>query len=314
MKFRRPKKDDKIRLIYFSPDQSDIRQIEFSIRGLLLTIFSIPLILGGLYFLSVTICNRLYQDKTKLTFFNSRSILKDTLNHVKNNINKFVENIEPGDNGPETEDLEVFLELSSTDSELEFLRNDNTKNQKLMLASFNEDLDVDMQDISEYMSMLQYKLEKAKELQGEIEDKYLQRVDKIKHIPSIRPVNGARITDKFGIRRDPFIKKIKHHNGVDLSARYGTKVYAPADGVVEFTRVRYRKDQGFGRVIILNHGNGYKTLFGHLSRIFVKVGQKVKRWDVIGLSGNTGRATGPHLHYEVWRYGRPQNPEDFMLN
>ena len=124
----------------------------------------------------------------------------------------------------------------------------------------------------------------------------------------------GRVTDKFGKRKDPFIEKVKHHNGIDLSARYGTKVYAAAAGVVEFTRQRYRLNKGYGRVIIINHSYGYKTLYGHLKTILVKPGQKVERWQVIGLSGDTGRATGPHLHYEVWHHGRPQNPEDFILN
>jgi len=184
----------------------------------------------------------------------------------------------------------------------------------VVMASMPVDYEYHTGKMSSYLDALESRLQKATFVQDQIEDKFLQTQKKIKHIPSIKPVTGARITDKFGIRKDPFVERVKHHNGIDLSARYGTKVYAAASGKVEFTRKRYRLNKGYGKVVIINHGYGYKTLYGHLSKINVKVGQRVDRWELIGQSGDTGRATGPHLHYEVWLSGRPQNPEDYILD
>ncbi|MCG8604291.1 M23 family metallopeptidase [bacterium] len=168
--------------------------------------------------------------------------------------------------------------------------------------------------MNQYIDRLETRIRQAETVQGAIEDRFLTRDKPIKNVPSIRPVVEGAITDRFGKRKDPFVSRVKHHNGIDLKARYGTKVYAAAAGTIEFRRVNYRKNVGYGKVVIINHGLGYKTLYGHLSKVLVKAGQKVNRWDVIGYSGNTGRATGPHLHYEVWKNGRAQNPESYILN
>ncbi len=127
--------------------------------------------------------------------------------------------------------------------------------------------------------------------------------------PSIAPVLGV-MTDGFGTRRDPFTGRRATHTGLDLSARIGTPVVAPADGVVVFAD----RDSGLGRVVRLSHGFGLVTLFGHLDRILVEPGTEVKRGEKIGLLGNTGRSTGPHLHYEVHVDGKPVDPLFYILD
>jgi murein DD-endopeptidase MepM/ murein hydrolase activator NlpD len=138
--------------------------------------------------------------------------------------------------------------------------------------------------------------------------------DYLSRIPAIQPVankNLERIGSGFGYRTDPFYRTQRFHAGIDFTASRGVEVYATADGVIESV---IREIWGYGQHIIINHGNGYKTLYGHLSKFKVKKGQKVTRGQLIGLVGSTGKSTGPHLHYEVHRNGEKLNPAFFFYN
>ena len=127
--------------------------------------------------------------------------------------------------------------------------------------------------------------------------------------PSIWPVRGY-LSAGFGNRLDPFTGQRDFHTGLDISAPVGTKVQAPADGVV----VSAGQKGGYGNSIILDHGFGVVTRYGHLSGFNVRPGQRVKRGDVIGFVGDTGRSTAPHLHYEVWVRDQAQNPIHYILD
>lgn len=127
--------------------------------------------------------------------------------------------------------------------------------------------------------------------------------------PSIWPAKGW-VSSVFGYRKSPFTNEKEFHSGLDISARTGSPIIAPADGVVSTTG----KAGGFGNLLTINHGYGLKTRYGHLSKILVKKGQAVKRGETVALIGNTGRSTGPHLHYEVHLKGIPQNPKRYILN
>jgi murein DD-endopeptidase MepM/ murein hydrolase activator NlpD len=130
-------------------------------------------------------------------------------------------------------------------------------------------------------------------------------------IPAIQPVkneNLRAVASGFGYRSDPFTKVRKFHAGMDFSARSGTPIYATGDGVVE------RADNtasGYGNHVVIRHGFGYETLYGHLSKYNCRAGQRVKRGDVIGFVGSTGRSEAPHLHYEVHKGGEVVNPLNF---
>jgi murein DD-endopeptidase MepM/ murein hydrolase activator NlpD len=130
-------------------------------------------------------------------------------------------------------------------------------------------------------------------------------------IPAIQPIrneNLKRMASGFGYRSDPFTKARKFHEGMDFTAKTGTPVFASGDGIVS------RADNtasGFGNHIVIRHGFGYETLYGHLSRYKARVGQYVKRGDVIGYVGSTGRSEAPHLHYEVHKNGDVVNPLNF---
>jgi murein DD-endopeptidase MepM/ murein hydrolase activator NlpD len=134
-------------------------------------------------------------------------------------------------------------------------------------------------------------------------------------IPAIQPVNNKdlmRIGSYFGMRMDPFYKVRKFHEGMDFSAPVGTEVYATGNGTIDFAG---RDGQGgYGNQVIIDHGYNYTTTYAHLSRIFVKPGQKILRGQIIGYVGNTGKSTSPHLHYEVRKNMIPLNPIYFFFN
>lgn len=133
-------------------------------------------------------------------------------------------------------------------------------------------------------------------------------------IPAIQPIadkDVARFASGFGYRIHPIYKTKKMHSGVDLTAPVGTKIYATGNGTVLRSS---RSRGGYGKRIIIDHGYGYKTLYGHLNKMFVIQGQKIKRGDLIGEVGNTGRSTAPHLHYEVRKNNKAQDPINFYFN
>lgn len=142
-----------------------------------------------------------------------------------------------------------------------------------------------------------------------LERKFAERSLVFSSTPSIAPVRGI-LTDGFGGRSDPFTGEPGNHNAVDISSAVGQGVRAPADGVV----AKAEWANGYGNVVYVSHGNGFSTRFGHLSAFNVKPGQRIRRGDVIGFVGSTGRSTGPHLHYEVRLNNNPVNPLAYILN
>jgi len=127
--------------------------------------------------------------------------------------------------------------------------------------------------------------------------------------PSIWPAKGW-VSSRFGYRISPFTNEKEFHNGLDVSARTGSTIISPADGVVSSVGKSY----GFGNILTINHGYGLKTKYAHLKKALVKKGQAVKRGQKIALMGISGRSTGPHLHYEVHLKGVPVNPLRYILN
>jgi murein DD-endopeptidase MepM/ murein hydrolase activator NlpD len=127
-------------------------------------------------------------------------------------------------------------------------------------------------------------------------------------IPSAQPVRGTALTSGFGVRSDPFRGRAAMHAGIDLAGPIGTAIYATADAIVG----RSEWANGYGNLIELTHGRGIQTRYGHLTRSVVRAGQRVKRGDLIGYMGSTGRSTGSHLHYEVRIDGKAVNPVPFM--
>ncbi len=136
--------------------------------------------------------------------------------------------------------------------------------------------------------------------------------DRARCIPAIQPISNKDLTrtaSGYGMRIDPIYRTPRFHSGMDFSAKVGTDVYATGDGVITFAAWK----QGYGNCVMIDHGYGYQTLYGHLSKFRARVGQKVTRGQVIGLVGNTGKSTGAHLHYEVMVRGRYDNPAKYYF-
>ncbi len=134
--------------------------------------------------------------------------------------------------------------------------------------------------------------------------------ERAKCIPAIQPISNKDLRQTasgYGMRIDPIYRTPRFHSGMDFSAKVGTDIYATGDGKVTMAGWK----QGYGNCVMIDHGYGYQTLYGHMSKFKVRVGQKVKRGEVIGAVGNTGKSTGPHLHYEVIVRGRYDNPSKY---
>lgn len=149
-------------------------------------------------------------------------------------------------------------------------------------------------------------------LQGTVdllEERFQERRARISSTPAISPVKGL-MTSRYGYRLDPFTSKKTFHNGIDIVAPRGKGVLATGDGLV----LKAERVPGLGNAVFISHGDGLTTRYGHLSGFNVKAGDKVRRGDVVGFVGNTGRSSGTHLHYEVREEGRPTDPLAFLLD
>ncbi|MBP6334308.1 MAG: M23 family metallopeptidase [Bacteroidia bacterium] len=176
---------------------------------------------------------------------------------------------------------------------------------------YNSDLIVDMTKKVDRLSKQLYIQSKSyDEVWGLVKNKATM----LASIPAIQPVANKdlkHVASGYGMRMHPIYKTSKMHTGMDFTAPVGTEIYATGNGTVGKIEFNGR---GYGHNIIINHGYGYETLYGHLSRMLVRPGQKVKRGDLIAYVGNSGSSTGPHLHYEVRKNGDPINPVNFYYN
>ncbi len=141
----------------------------------------------------------------------------------------------------------------------------------------------------------------------------LNKADMLASIPAIIPISRGtdRLISGYGMRIHPIYKTMRMHAGVDFTAPPGTPIYATGNGVVVRAE---RNNYGYGRMIVIDHGYGYQTLYAHMSEFNVRRGQKVQRGEIIGKVGNTGTSTAPHLHYEIHRNGRSVNPVHYFYN
>lgn len=176
------------------------------------------------------------------------------------------------------------------------------------LNSLNFD-DYDFNNAMALVDEMTRRLEFEKEQYKEITIKFAENNKLFECIPAVMPTKGHYSINGFGMRLHPILKIRRFHSGLDINGNYGTPVVAPGNGTVSYVGRR----AGYGRVIEINHGFGYKTIYAHLSKALVKRGQKVKRGDLIAKTGNSGLSSGPHLHYEVHHNGKKLNPVDFFF-
>ena len=309
---RRKKTSSRIddhRYAFISYDDENGTQWDFSKRQLFIVVILCVSIVGtGLFFATDYLTKILYQTKLKSLKrdYSQLSLTLSKLHQQMDLLSTHVINIEEKDRA-----LRTYANMPQIDKDvrklgiggMEVVKPVKVENQLSDPASKLIDLEMNVDNLTRKV-----KLELAS--YSNIYNKVIKESDRLQSIPSIRPVNGGYINSGFGYRNDPFTSKPRFHYGQDITVSSGTNIYAPSDGVVKYAA----RQGGFGKVIKLDHGYGYRTIFAHLSKFYVKWGQKVKRGDLIGKSGNTGRSAGPHLHYEVHRNGVPQNPLDYFFS
>lgn len=174
--------------------------------------------------------------------------------------------------------------------------------EKLILDELDNSISSQMDDLSE---LLDNSKEELSTLIVDVE----KRLKYLDAKPNLMPTEG-RITSGYGYRHNPFGGGREFHKGIDIANKSGTKIKAAGSGVVTYAGYY----GGYGKVIIISHGYGYQSIYGHNKKLFVKVGQHVKKGEVIAEMGNTGKSTGPHLHFEIRYYGKPVNPKNIINN
>ena len=273
----------------------------------LISIFAI--VIFSFIYLSAEILSHTLYEKRLNEFKSNYSLISNNLKQLQTKLKELDDKviiIEEKDRA-----IRTYAGMPEIDSDIRKLGTGGHVLQSNILSdnlapAINEELialELDIENISRYVNL---ELDSYRSIYKKVKED-LSRISKI---PSIRPVKGGFLNSSFGYRKDPIDNEIRFHQGQDITVKSGTPVYAPADGIVK--RAYYAG--GFGNHIKLDHGNGYTTLFAHLSKIKVKHGQNVNRGDVIGLTGNTGRSTAPHLHYEIHHYGESKNPLDYFFH
>jgi murein DD-endopeptidase MepM/ murein hydrolase activator NlpD len=208
---------------------------------------------------------------------------------------------------------EQFTQLTNTIStlkkaEAEFKRLLSFGSKEKILE--NVDAKINIHDAGSLdMDLLKDQIKNTVERVAEIQDFLKNQKDIYISTPKGWPIMG-RITSEFGKRENPIHGGMEFHFGLDIATHSGTPVKATADGIVSFSGW----SAGNGNLVVIEHGFGYSTLYAHNSSNAVKVGQRIKRGDIIANVGSTGNTTGPHLHYEIWHNGKPVNPIGFIKN
>jgi len=306
--------DKKIKLILFSLQGSEVRTVNLSWKRIISIMFSSFVVMLLMVGSSIALFTDFYKDESITRLSRTNQALTKQLQHMSAKVTELdsrMQVVEQND-----DDLRVYAELPRLDPDLRKAGTGGAPGTyvDVDLNLLPEAVRGETRQVNQTIAELERRIALHFDNIKEVKEKIANDNAQLKHTPSIRPVEAGRITDKYGKRLDPFIERVKHHNGVDISAEIGTEVYAAAAGVVVAAKSSYSLGQGYGRHVIIDHGYGYKTLYGHLSEVWVKEGQRIERWDVIGLVGNTGRTTGPHLHFEVHKDDTPVDPQNFFLN
>ncbi|CAI8214835.1 MAG TPA: peptidase M23 [Flavobacteriaceae bacterium] len=235
---------------------------------------------------------------------NNYELQFDILNRRLMQIESVLENVEDRDNNL----YRVYFEASPIPEAQRRVGFGGVNRYKELEGFDNSDLIV---NTTKRIDVLTKQIVVQSQSLAEIEELAKDKEDLLEAIPSIQPVRNEdliRMASGYGYRTDPFTKKRKMHYGMDFTASRGTPIYASGNGVVKRADNR---SAGYGKHIRIDHGFGYVSLYAHLNKYNVKRGQKVKRGDIIGYVGSTGRSVGPHLHYEILKDGRKINPLNF---
>jgi murein DD-endopeptidase MepM/ murein hydrolase activator NlpD len=294
------------KLVYISRDHTTIKEYTISRLKILLysLLFTIILVSGGKFGIDFLV--EFSRDSDIMELEERNAFLNTQIGEMQDQIkliNEQVTNIESKDD--ELRMVMGLKEISSDIRDVGIGGTDYSFNfpEELLNPEESEKISA----VLEYIDKLQREVKLESELFLQLHKTYYAKEDSIKHMPTINPVLEGRITSFYGRRIHPVYHRPDNHEGIDISAKLGTPVYAAADGVVK----QARRAIGYGNLIVIDHKMGFVTKYGHLDKMLVREGQPVKRGDRIGLVGKTGTATAPHLHYEILFNNKHFNPIDF---
>lgn len=302
----------RLKLIFFSTGGSDAKEYSLGWQQLSLLFLGFLSVCLVFVFAGLLLFSDVFHDVQNMDLKKRNAELKGMLAAIENkvdNLKTVVDEIEKDD-----QDLRVFLDMEDPGDDARKLgRGGHLEPQSFYSKTEDEALQ-NADRISSLLDELQGRMNFAADSREQIVAKYNETDKAWRCIPSIYPVEGGRITSGFGPRIHPTIGIQQFHDGLDISAPRGTPVYAPADGKVIKVVHNYLPNHSYGKYIVIDHGNGIQTKYGHLRNIDVRLGEEVKRFSQIGRVGDTGRSTAPHLHYEVIKDGKPKNPMHFIFD
>jgi murein DD-endopeptidase MepM/ murein hydrolase activator NlpD len=294
-------------LLLVPEDNGQVKQIRISSTHLLIVAVGLCLLLATTAFLATQYVGRV-ADAVALTHLRQEnSYLSNQISLLDSSALEF--KTQMADLVEKEKTLRILADLPAIDPDVRKVgvggqRYEDIAGQSLALRSDVPSLRATLANVEQLLR--QAKLEKQSF--QEVENVFQESRDRLQHTPTIWPVPG-HVSRGFGTCTDPFTGLRRLHEGLDIVNRVGTPVVATAAGKV----VERGKQSGYGWMIVLDHGYGFKTAYGHLEKIKVKKGEKVERGQVIATLGNSGRSTGPHLHYEVRVNDRPVNPYQYLL-
>ncbi|RMD49922.1 MAG: hypothetical protein D6830_03875 [Ignavibacteria bacterium] len=293
---------------YFSKNKLKFVEIRHFYRKFVFLVFFFSTLISFLIFGTFFLINEIINPDSQLTKLQAEN--RALKNKLASALDKFESLEEELDNlNKENNYLRLAVNLDPLDSVDLNIGTGGKIFDELPLSN-SEDVQKVVDELNEEISRVDAKLSFQKNNYGEIKNTFETNKLLYDAIPAIKPADGP-YGDRFGMRKHPILKIRRLHAGIDILVNTGTPVYATGGGKVTFAGRR----GGYGRVVEIDHGFGYKTIYAHLKKTLVRRGQKVKRGDKIALSGNSGKlSTGPHLHYEVRHNGVALNPRNFIFD
>lgn len=294
------------RIFYYSDKSLKFLEIKHFKAKVFTLFIASTLLVSSLIFGVYYIISSAYSTSDKAALENTNELLKKQLIELSDKYNALTEEISQLSN--QGEKLRVAVNLSPLSNDEKSIGTGGSRfdnELELLLAD-----DYDLNKSLNLMDDIIRKFEFEKNQYDEINSQLKSNKDLFESMPAILPTNGNYSVDGFGMRVHPILKVYKMHDGLDILTDVGSPVFAPGKGKVDFVG----RKGGYGLAIEIDHGFGFKTIYAHLSKSLVKEGQKINRGDKIGLSGNSGLSSGPHLHYEVHHNGVPQDPINYFYD
>ena len=296
-------------IIFVSKDKSYIRELKISRNKFILfsVLFLAVVLVGGNYSLDWLLEFR-YDSKVEFLEKNNQ-FLKNQLSEMGGKID--VINSQLADIELKDDELRMMMGVKELGDDVRDVGIGGTNFEyKFADQIVNPDVADDLNDQMLKIDKLEREVKLEIQSFGDLISTYQAKQDSLKHMPALHPVLDGRITSHFGMRLHPIFKRYRKHPGVDFAAKAGVPIYAAADGVIKLAK-HYG---GYGNCVYIDHLYGFETRYGHMQKILVRRGQKVKRGDKIGLVGESGIATAPHLHFEVHYKGKEVDPRQYFFD